>query len=116
MTENQKRGAIIIGIIVIILLLFWPKTSKAIQTNGDLPTIDIPAFNLPPRNEYPIQVVGLPSINIDYPFNAISACACGGGSVPYYFKEVTQAPSPAPINIPQSTNTFPRFYLGGYHL
>lgn len=108
MTEKQKRYAIIgIVIIIILLLLFWPKRLKAITgSDWQMPDISIPAFNLPPRTNYPINIPGLPPREpIEYPFSAVSACMCGSGTVPYYFEPVITS-TPTQNNYSPYTYTY----------
>lgn len=108
MTEKQKRIAIIATVIIIALWLFWPKAKKVLTDNGwIMPDIIIPAFDLPPRTEYPIVIPGLPPLDpIEYPFSAVSACGCGTGLIPYYLEPaVAQTPTQPTINQPVVTRS-----------
>lgn len=114
MTESQKRIAIIVTVILIALWLFWPKAKKILTDAGLFnPVIEIPAFDLPPRTGYPIVIPELPPMEpIEYPFNAISACMCGSGQVPYYLQPaVPQQPTQPTIQQPIVTR---QTTVGGY--
>ncbi len=91
MTKEAKKLWLGIGgvVILIILLLYRSRGSSIInQTTNNLGTtqlgsVDIPAFNLPPRSPINISLPQIPGMP-PFDFSMISGCACGNSSTAFY--------------------------------
>lgn len=122
MSKKQKTTyyAIALGIFILVILWLLSKgtSATAATTAAATPaTVDIPAFNLPPKSIINIPPMpGYPPINVSFPpvnipglpsdtfynYNMRSACACGGSTVPYYQPQ-NAPPPPATVTLPAVT-------------
>lgn len=87
MTKEAKHLWIAIGaVVILIILLIARRSGSAITnvTNNTSPvSVEVPAFNLPLRAPIILDLPQTPGMP-PFDFSMVSACACGGSSVPAY--------------------------------
>jgi hypothetical protein len=80
MTENQKKIAIVAGVIIIALILLMSRKQIAqTQATNPLGDVQLPSQSLPARN-INVVIPGLPNYS-PYQYSPISPCMCNGAAV-----------------------------------
>jgi len=105
MTKQEKRLWLGIAAVVVLILLLLSISKKAgansiVNNYGGIGGVDIPAFDLPPREPVSIVLPQMPGMP-PFDFSMVSSCACGGSSVPYYSGSIGQD-----INYSYSSTTY----------